>query len=73
MISTLEECHQNTKARVTKQLGEWDEQLVREEEEVADVRVRFEVERLLDFLDEISDEKVMRIPRALLPFTVNVN
>ncbi|KAJ3480587.1 hypothetical protein NLI96_g8241 [Meripilus lineatus] len=69
MISTLEECHQNTKARVTKQLDEWDKQLVQEEEEIADVRVRFEVERLLDFLDEISDEKhAHEIPKLMVAF-----
>lgn len=58
MISTLDECYQITEAKVLKQLEERSRELSKEEEDITDARTRFEMERLLDFFDEISDDKV---------------
>ncbi len=66
MISTLEECHRTTETRVLRQLKERSEELARQEEDIADAQIRFKVERLLEFYDEISDEQVFTHHRDVL-------
>ncbi|KAI0375954.1 hypothetical protein BV20DRAFT_1032323 [Pilatotrama ljubarskyi] len=58
MTSTMEDGLVSSKAIAHAALEERQTKLLTEEQEVAEGRVRYEAERLLDFYDELSDDKV---------------
>lgn len=58
MTSTLEEGLSSGRSIAQDALDKRSEELDAEEADIAESRVRYEVERLLDFYDELSDTKV---------------
>ncbi|KAI0797088.1 hypothetical protein C8Q75DRAFT_225705 [Abortiporus biennis] len=63
MTSSLEKCRLSTQQNVSKLLQKRTAQLEAEEAEIADSRTRYEAEQILDFYDEISEERIAsRLP-----------
>ncbi|KAI0082513.1 hypothetical protein K474DRAFT_1655303 [Panus rudis PR-1116 ss-1] len=61
MTATTEDCYEKTRKSSLETLEASSRELSEQEDKIADARIRFEAERVLDFCDQLSDCKMQHL------------